>query len=272
MLLHPASSALTAFREGEMARLCTVAVLAALVGGCGGEAARSGSASLEEGSAAYRAGQYQAAADQFTDYLQAGPASPHQAEAYYYRGLAHVQLKERREALEDFQRAVQSRPPPDIESLASVAMGNLYFEDGADAPAADAYIRGLRQPPPELPQDRVLLRLAISLQRMGRWGDADTYLARLIERYPSTAAATEARRRYRAGGFAVQTGAYASGASALREAQRLRQAGFHARLAPIVRNSQALHAVQVGQVQTYAEAQALARRVNAAGFTAMVVP
>jgi TolA-binding protein len=249
-----------------------VVLAAAAVAGCGAQSVRSGPDYFDEGYGAYAAGQWPTAADRFTQFLQTHPGSPHQAEAYYYRGLARVQMKQRREALEDFERALGSAPPPAIESLASVAMGNLYFEEGADGPAAEAYERGLTNPPPGVPQDRVLLRLAISLQRMGQWGAADTYLARLIERYPTTASATEARRRYRAGGFAVQTGAYASGASASREAGRLRQAGFQARIAPTSRNHQALHAVQVGHMQTYAEAQALARRVNAAGFAAMVVP
>ncbi len=249
------------------------ALLPAAAGGCASSAQRPGGTYFDAGHAAYARGQWQAAADDFTRYLQIYPSSPHRAEAYYYRGNARVHLGRRADALADFQRAVVAEPHPAIRSLAHVALGNLYFEGGHDREAVRAYAEALKAPPPETPLERVLLRLAISLQRLGKWTQADRYLAWVIENHASTGAATEARRRYRAAAFAVQTGAYASSAGARREALRLRQAGFRPRIA--ARRTGAgrpLHAVHVGQVGTYAEAAALARRVHEAGFAAMVVP
>ncbi len=171
-------------------------LVAAALGGCtnwGADRTDPYGRYFNLGRDAYQSGRWQAAADNLTHYLQAYPSSPRRAEAYYYRGLARVKLERRQAAREDFDRAVHSQPSARVRSLAHVAMGNLHYEEGQDARAVEAYGQGLRSPAPEVPQERVALRLAISLQRLGRWADADRYLAMVIRRYPQTAAAEEAR-------------------------------------------------------------------------------
>lgn len=250
-------------------------LVAAALGGCtnwGADRTDPYGRYFNLGRDAYQAGRWQAAADNLTHYLQAYPSSPRRAEAYYYRGLARVKLERRQAAREDFDRAVHSQPSARVRSLAHVAMGNLHYEEGQDARALEAYEQGLRSPAPEVPQERVALRLAISLQRLGRWADADRYLAMVIRRYPQTAAAEEARRRYHMDAFAVQTGAFARSLGAQREAEGLRQAGFRPRIRTTMHERQTLHTVRVGQAATYAEARRLAQRVNQAGFAAMIVP
>ncbi len=261
-------------RRIRMAGLFAVSVAVAGAVGCTAAGQRTDpyQRHFDLGYEAYRSGRWQAAADNFTHYLQAYPSSPHRAEAYHFRGLARVKLERRQEALNDFDRAVRSPASQNIRSLAYVAMGNLYYEDGRDADAVSAFERGLRVPAPEVPEDRVLLRLAISLQRLGRWREADGYLARAISRYPGSAAAGEARRRYHVNAFAVQTGAFASRRRADEEAQRLQRAGFRPRTGTVRHEGQTLHTVQVGRAHTYAEARTLAQQVNQAGFAAMVVP
>ena len=240
--------------------------------GCGTSVTREAQQDFKPGRAAFEAGRWQEAVDGFTRFLAAYPSSPARGEVYYYRGLAEVRLNRRNEALADFQRAMRAAPPPPISAYVQVAIGNVHFEEGRDWDAVRAYNGVLGNPPDGVPLDRLVLRLAISLQRVGRWSTADTYLAYVIKNFPGTPAAAEARRRYRAGAFTVQTGAYTSNEGAQREASRLRTAGFAPEIGVTQQQARRLLTVRVGRARTYAEAFSLAQRVSAAGFSAWVVP
>ncbi len=231
-------------------------------------------ATLESGCAAYEAGRLDEAVRELTAVLASedAEARAHRAEAFYWRGLAEVGRKRPGAARADFEQALAADPPPELRGLARIALGNLAFEEGRDADAVAAYGEALQDPPEGPPMERVALRLAIALQRLGRWTEADTYLAYVMEHYRGTPAAAEARRRYRARGFAVQTGAYASPANAQVQAAKLRGAGLAPTIVRATGGGRTLHTVRVGKVSTYGEAAALATRVNRAGFTALIVP
>ena len=256
-----------------MRRFLLFAMIAAVAAaGCAGEATRDPRADLDRGRAAFDAEQWQEAVDFLSLGLRANPTAHDRGQVHYLRGQALLRLDRRREARADFDRAIAAQPGQPTDAFARIAIGNLFFEDGYDRQAVLTYAPVLKDPPSEIPLDRVLLRLAISLQRLGKWPQADRYLAYLIRSYPRSAAAAEARRRYRADSFSVQTGAYASRTSAIGEAHRLRAAGFEPHIDVAVREQERLHAVRVGKARTYAEAATLARRVQGAGFPALVVP
>ena len=257
---------------------CSLNVLLAagllLAAGCTGGKGRiqEDKAAFGAGYAAFEAGQWQRAIDEFSRFLRSSPAMAARGEVYYYRGECYVHLRNRREAMDDFLRAIGASARPPIDTFARVAIGNLYYEEGNDAKAAEAYAEALRQPPKELPLDAVSLRMGVSLQRLGKWEMADKYFAYLVDRYPDSPSAPEARRRLRATAFTVQIGAYVSMTTARSEMARARAAGFQPRLVPTARGSQTLNAIQVGRVQTYVEAAALARRLAQAGFQTVIVP
>ena len=249
-----------------------IAVGGCLAAGCATGQTRPDRKAFDDGYAAFQAGQWPRAVDGFTRYLRSDPTSSFRGEVYYYRGEALVHLGRRSESLADFQRVAGAGAPPRIAAFAQVAAGNVYFESGEDARAVRAYAEALKGPQRDLPMDMLLLRLSVSLQRLGKWSVADKYLRHLINRYPKTPAAAEARRRYKADSFSIQTGAYGSLSAAQQENERLRAAGFLARLGEMKRGSQVLHTVQVGRAKDYAAAQTLAQRVAQAGFTALIVP
>ncbi|MBM4019198.1 MAG: tetratricopeptide repeat protein [Planctomycetes bacterium] len=257
-------------------------VLAAMAGaawacGCGptraaGDRAAGDRAAFDAAFAAFQAGQWQRAADGFTQYLRSSPPAATRAEVYYYRGQALVHLRRRDDARIDFMRAIGGGAEQPVRNYARVALGNLYYEEGNDAKAIEWYALAIGEPAADLPMDMLALRLAVSLQRLGRWPAAERYLRYVLDNFPDSAAAAEARRRSGAGAFAVQTGAYATAAAAQQEAARLRAAGFEPRIVQTGRNGQALSGVRVGRAATYAEAQTLAQRLLSAGFSALVVP
>jgi TolA-binding protein len=245
---------------------------AAGICGCGPTKKAEDQAAFDDGFTAFQAGQWQRAADGFTRYLRASPQSPQRGEVYYYRGEAMAHLGRRQDALADFRRAIVAQPPQPIEAFARVAIGNIYYEAGDDAKAVEAYSEALRGPQDQLPMDSLLLRVGVSLQRLGNWTSGDKYLGMLIDRYPDSSWAAEGRRRIRVGGFSVQTGAFASLAAAQAEAERLRAAGFRPILADAKRGTQVLHSVRVGKVRTYLEATYLVGQLTGAGFSALIVP
>jgi TolA-binding protein len=248
-------------------------LLVGLAAGCAAGNKRDPRADFDEGYAAFEAGKWQAASDGFTRYLGSGPPAPLRGEVHYYRGLSEVHIQQRAEAKADFLKALALDPKEPIRHFAQVALGNIYFEEGDDANAVATYGPVVRAAPTDVPLDRVILRLSISLQRIGKWSVAGAYLAYLVHNYPGTPASEEGQRRMNATAFVVQVGAFSSAAAANTEAARLRRAGFVPRVVPMTsKGSQSLVAVQVGSCQTYAEAAALVARVHKAGFATVIVP
>jgi len=262
-------------RKGLLVRRYPALVLVVgllLVTGCAPQTIRSERDIFKEAYTAFEAGRWQQAVDGFTQYLRTCPTSPTRGEIYYYRGQALVHLTRRQEAKADFERAIGAKAGPPIPDFARAAIGNLYYEEGNDPKAIQTYLEILRKPDATLPLDMIILRLAVSLQRIGQWSAADQYLAYLINRYSDTQSAVEAWRRFHATGFTVQTGAFASNTAASRQADRLRGAGFLPTVGQVKRGSQMLYAVRAGKVQTYAEAAVLAQKIRQAGFSVLIVP
>lgn len=252
--------------------ILTAAVAIGLAAGCASPKQRDGRAAFDEGFAAFKTGHWQTAYDGFTRYLRSNPEATSRGEVYYYRGQALVHLRRRDEAMNDFQQALATKPGQPILDFIRVAIGNFYYEEGRDAKALEWYSQALRDPVSQLPMDQLSLRAGVSLQRVGRWQDADKYFQHVIDNFPATPAALEASRRLHATAFAVQVGAFSTAAAAQQELARLRQKGFDARIVPASRPGQTLQAVQVGRARTYVEAQTLAQRLASAGFSILIVP
>jgi TolA-binding protein len=240
--------------------------------GCVGPQTRPDQKAFDDGYAAFQAGRWQAAVEGFSQYLRSDPGNPHRGEVFYYRGQALVHLRWRAEALTDFRRAITADPPQPITAFAYTAIGNLYYEDGADAKAVEAYAAAIKGPQDKLPMDMLLMRLGAALQRTGQWATADRYLGVVLERYPNSPAFSEAQRRYGAKGFSVQVGAYSTQATVQQATDKARAAGFAVRTEQIRRGTQTLTAVLIGRVNTYTEAKELAQKVARAGMTALIVP
>ena len=250
-----------------------ILLLVGLAAGCAPGNKRDARADFNDGYAAFEAGKWQAASDGFTRYLGSEPPAAVRGEVHYYRGLSEIHLQQRAEAKADFLKALALDPKEPIRHFAQVALGNVYFEEGDDANAVATYGPVIRAAPTDVPLDRMILRMSISLQRLGKWPAAAAYLSYLVHTYPGTPASEEGQRRMNATAFVVQVGAFSSAAAANTEATRLRRAGFVPRVVPMAtKGSPTLMAVQVGSCPTYTEAAALAARVHKAGFATVIVP
>jgi TolA-binding protein len=115
--------------------------------------------------------------------------------AKYYAALSRIQLKQYAEA-EKALREVQASGDRGLEpELARVALADLYRLSGQTDKAAEAY-RGLATTPQaSMPRDYALVCLAGTLEDAKRYDQARAAYLQLVEEFPASAYAAEARAR-----------------------------------------------------------------------------
>lgn len=200
--------------------------------------------------------------------------SPDVAEALYVRGLCRLKQGSTAAARKDFEAAVRRTQRPELRALLHAQLGNLDFEARRYTQAAGHYHVARGDLPERPPTDRVLLRYAECLQRIGKFREAKLVLAELLLDYPRGQVAAQARNKLSGpqDHFAIQCGVYSKSAYAKRAAEKLRKVGVDARAWEQRRNGALRYVVQTGHFRTYAEARQALPRVRAHVADAFIVP
>ena len=207
---------------------------------------------LRAGKGAYETGDDRASVDRLSAYLTRFERTTNADEAYYYRGLAHYRLGEMDAAKQDFTSALARTDRPDLRSRATLALGDLAYEGGDMVSAEQMYrlaIDDLDRSKP--PTDHALYRLGASLQRQGRWSEANVVFDQLIGDFWDSALADRARRRIRATGWTVQAGAFRTRNRADALAADLRGGQFEPFVVPESVNGELFYLVRVGRFRTH---------------------
>lgn len=241
-----------------------------LLQACVGKLPPSGVAQLQQIDTTYRAGDFRGAIAQADAFLARYGGVEAAGEAYYVRGLAYAALKDRQHAGESFDLAVQKANRDDLAPLAQVSLGNLAFEQGQMAQAAQHYQAIVEQLPNDSPKDVVLYRLGQACARLGRWHDGHGWFAQLVHLFPGSSFEPLARRYLSADGFTIQCGAYLELGKAQRQMEELRKANLPARWVQDVRMK--YHLVQVGQYATWQEARNSLAQVMRVVPDAIIIP
>ena len=247
-------------------------LIAAAASGCGGALSDADRQVFLDAHQNYQRGSFSAADAKFTQVIRKNPTSDALSELYYFRGLTRLQLARRNEARDDFRRGATAYGRELTQVYCAVSLANLDYEDGKDASAVSLYSQALDHPVKDLPIDAILYRLAVSLQRMGRWDEADRRLAKLLSDHGNSTFAPLGRRRFQATHFSLQAGAFSSRGNAEVLAGKIRPMGYPVSLAVTESKGKMLHTVIVGRFRTYAEASTAAARLRAKGHTAMIKP
>ena len=115
--------------------------------------------------------------------------------AKYYAAVARMGLKQYAEA-EKALKEVQARGGGSIDAeLARSALADLYRRTGAVDQAVEAY-RGLAtNPTASFPRDAALMNAARTLEDAKRWMEARSLYRELLEEFPASVFAGEARQR-----------------------------------------------------------------------------
>ena len=132
---------------------------------------------------------------------EAPPPTASQA-SLLQRGLDLYQNGELTRAYAAFNALVQQQPRPADAATARYWMGACQLESGAYAAAVHEF-SWLADHHPDSPQAAdAMLRLGLAHERLGHTDSAQAALARLVARYPASAAAELARARLRGAGGA----------------------------------------------------------------------
>lgn len=233
------------------------------------------SAEFVAGQRALLAGYPAVALGHFNLHLAASAETPQTAEAHYWMGLCEVRLNHPREALEQFDRALQARDgSAQVRALTLLAAGQAAYL-GNEFDRALALFDRITGPLGSLvPPDELAYQRALALRRLSRWGESATLFHQILTRHPDSPRRAEAARafefphRY----FTCQIGWFTGRENAEREAGRAQRIGFAARVEGGQRGGVAGYAVLVGQYGTFGDAQAASLSLRRAGFDAFVIP
>ncbi len=104
----------------------------------------SASLRYEEGEAAYAAGKYQKAIEDFSEAVR---LSPNWAEAHYALALSLTEMQKLKAAIEEFKRVLKLKAKYELMVLSNYNIGNAYVDLGEYKKAIDAYKQAIELNP-----------------------------------------------------------------------------------------------------------------------------
>ena len=200
------------------------------------------------------------------------------AEAHYLRGrvfeeraIANVQggAAQLQTARTEYVAAIGLPHKPDLDGRARAGVANVAFHQDDYTTAVDQWSAAYDKL--ERPEDKLLTlyQLGRTAQRLGKWEEADRYLASVQSSAVGSELATKARQIQGARGFIVQFATFSNRKQADAAIVELQKQGIIAQHFIDPANP-GLDLVRVGSIRTYAEAKALKSRC-AGQFTAIVI-
>ena len=106
------------------------------------------------------------------------------------------------------------------------------------------------------PADHANYRLGCTLQRQGRWKEADAYFDRVLYLFGGTELAKRSATHVRCTAWTVQAGAYKNKSRAEAAAAALKQQTMSASTQPTLRDGELVFIVTVGRFHTFDKAEA----------------
>lgn len=139
---------------------------------------------------------YKTAAAAFDGVERRHGSLPVAVRARYYAALSRIELKQYAEAEKELKAIAEGRSATRLDAaLARLALADLYRRQGQVDRAVDEYraIAGDARLP--LPRDYALMSLAETLEEAKRLAEAVAAYKRLIEEFPASVYAAQARRQ-----------------------------------------------------------------------------
>ena len=174
------------------------------------------------------------------------------------------------EARSAYGRALALKPPAPLDSGIRSQLANVaYFqEDYATAVREGTAAAGGSGVQPE-DKAWVLYRVGLSLQRLGRFADADRTFKQVQQTLPNSLPARRAMLHQGARAFHVQVGTFTDAANAQRTIQALRAEGY----APVrSTDPTGKQIIGVGPVPTYEQAKSLQARLSLRYADTLILP
>ncbi len=134
-------------------------------------------------------------------------------------------------------------------------LAQYYFEQKQFERAVPLYQEVLDKQQDDPPTDEALYRLADSLQRLGRWADADRYLSKCFNDFSTSPWGPPARHRFGARIWRLRWGMFEELGQATELVSQLARLDISANWSPLRFNGNLLYAVHSGRYDNYAQAQ-----------------
>jgi TolA-binding protein len=259
-----------------MPRVCLLSAAAMLLlSGCGSILTSQDKDELLSGYKSYERGDDARTIAQMNAFIAEHGRSDRADEAYYLRGLAKYRQKDIAGAKVDLQTAMDRAPKRgELTGKAAIALGDIGYDTG-DLDLADRMYRqsleDLNQQTTK-PADHAMYRLGCTLQRQGRWQEADAYFDRVSYQFRGADVANQAARRVRCTAWTVQAGSYKTKANADVKCGELQRNRLPATVKMIPTDAGPLYIVAVGTYRREEEAAAELEVVRRFVSGAIVVP
>ena len=146
---------------------------------------------------------------------------------------------------------------PDSFYQEQLGFAEYYFGQNEWEKAVPLYKVYLEQAPDQGLREETLFHLAVSLQGLGRWSEADRYLSECFYNFSQTETAIEARERFGSRIWRLEWGLYADWDEANQRIAELVDEGIEVERQAVRVNGDLLYAVRSGGYNTQAEAHAV---------------
>lgn len=242
-------------------------------GGCA-ELPKSAVQQIEQAHDAYRASRFVDCERLATGVIDRHAHDPDTAEAYYLRGLSRLNRNQRSGARADFDAGLKVSQRPLLSSLLRVQLGIVWADEGRYALAAQHYQEAIQNLPASVEPDEVWYQYGVCLQRSGAFGPARDALRHVLQQYPTSSFAPQARRKlaWTHEYFTVQCGAYAQISSAYAHAENLRQQRFDALAVNTTEDGRPKYVIHVGRYPDFATARSMLPRIRRIQPDAFIMP
>ena len=235
--------------------------------GCNGRLSQEAERLLDAGKLAYQSGDDGGAVRTMDLFLKDNAGSRRAEEAYYYRGLAKYRMRNLGAARADFQEALDRARSDAVKAAAMIALGDLAYDTNDLAVAEKMYADVLKRMEAEkisdkAPADHVYYRLGCTLQRQGRWYEADSHFDRVMYLFAGTELARRSELHVRCTAWTIQAAAFTDKSGADATAAALRSRDFPVETQPALRDGKLVFLVCVGRYATFAQAEPNLPRVR----------
>ena len=222
----------------------------------------------------YESGNVTAARGELDMILRDYPEAPESAEAYYLRGLCAMRSRDTTVASKDLEHCIRLSQRQDLTARAHATLGEIDFGAERYSAACGHFAAAIPGLSNDPALEETLYRYGVSLQRERRWSEARQQFELLEERYRGGRHREEVSRRraWPAGVFAVQCGVFREQATADAMVRRLSAAGLAGRQSVEDRSGESVRVVYAGRYATYEQAKAALPAVRRIVPDAQVMP
>ena len=201
-------------------------------------------------------------------------ASKEKDKLYYISGTSLNKLGRYELARENFKSLIENYPKSEYAPLAQLGLADSYYLSADYQNAAEAYEKYITGYPKSEAAATAYFRLGRCAQKEGKWQSARNYYQKVKAEYPLSFEAQMASQAlseemlY----FTVQVGSFGKKSNALKLCDELVKKGYGASILKAQSDSQEAYRVRVGRLDTRAEAEELAKRLQAEGLPIKILP